>query len=463
MVEYPDIGSGRQLFADPHWIDTSQGVRRQLHEPVRRGTAIDSDRPWDRGGVSYMTTFADGGRYRAWYRCDCEMPPADRRQPLIGYAESTDGIRWEKPCLGLLDFEGATNNNLVWTGPGNNLSLFRDDGDGVPDEERYKGIVRDRDLLALVSPDGVRWRHLQEEPIHTGTPFDSHNITFRDPYTGEYVIYARGVDGKGDFKGGVRWIRRSTSRDFRTWSDWELIDIGEVPAEHLYTNACVAYERAPGTYLMFPSRYVKEREPIPDWEYGPGVNDIVFLSSRDGVRFDYSMREAFVRPGPDPDNWHERAVYMEHGILQTSPTEMSLYGMENWRMPSVRITRYSLRTDGFVSVHAGCAGGQLTTKPFVFAGEDLELNYATSAAGSIGVEAQRVDGTPVDGRALADFGDQYGDRVDGIVRWGDRGIGDLAGQPVRLRFTLADADLYAFRTTQTSPTTQTIPTTQTSP
>ncbi len=446
MAEIPRIGTDRQLFVDTFWIEDSQGVARRLHEPVRRNTAIAGDRPWDRAGVSYMTVFPDGGKFRAWYRCDCEMPIRDdRRLPLIACAESDDGVHWEKPSLGVVEFDGSTDNNLVWRGPGNNLSLFRDDGPGVPAEERYKGIVRTSDLLALVSADGLRWRLRREAPIHTERPFDSHNIVFRDPFRGDYVIYARGVGGRGDFKGGVRWVRRSTSADFESWSEWESIDVGREPAEHLYTNACVPYERAPGTYLMFPSRFVKERKPVPDWPHGPGVNDVVFLSSRDGVRFDWSLGEAFLRPGPDPGNWHERALYMEHGLLQTGPAEISLYGMENWRLPSNRIRRYTLRTDGFVSVRAGHVGGELTTRPFVFAGDELELNYSTSAAGSLGVEVQRADGSPIEGRTLSDFGERYGDEIDGVVSWGGRGVGDLAGEPVRLRVTLQDADLYAFR------------------
>ena len=74
--------------------------------------------------------------------------------------------------------------------------------------------------------------------------------------------------------------------------------------------ACLI-ERAPGVYLMFPSRFVPEREPIPGWKYGSGVNDIVFMSSRDGRHFDRSFMEAFVRPGLDEGNWHERG--MLHG------------------------------------------------------------------------------------------------------------------------------------------------------
>ncbi len=442
-----NIGTRRQLFVDDFWIDHSEGVTRRLHEPVRRDVAIAAEHPWERDGVSYMVAFREGDRFRGWYRCDAKMYVRKKRQVLIAYAESSDGIHWEKPVLGLIEFAGCRENNLVWTGPGNNMSPFRDDAPDVPGEERYKAIVRDRPgVFALVSPDGLRWRLMQEEPILTEGPFDSHNIAFRDAWKDEYVIYCRGVAGEGNFSGGVRWIRRTTSQDFRTWTRLEPIDVGDTPFEHLYTNACVPYERSPGTYLMFPSRFVPEREPTPGWKYGPGVNDIVFMSSRDGLHFDRSFMEAFRRPGPDEGNWHERGVYMERGILQTSSTEMSMFGMENWRLPSVRISRYTLRTDGFVSVNAGFAGGEFTTPALVFEGDELELNYATSAVGSVRVEIRDAGGGPLPGFALDKCAEIFGDEIEDVVRWAEGGdVGALAGRPVRLRFVMKDADLFAFR------------------
>ncbi len=443
MPDTPHIGTDRQLFVDDYWIDETKGARRVLHSPVRREVAIPSEHPWERDGVSYMVAFPDGEKFRAWYRCDADLA-REEREPLIAYAESDDGIQWHKPTLGVIEREGSTRNNLVWNGPHNNMSPFRDDNPDARPDERYKAIVRSGAVFGLVSPDGIRWRMMQDEPILTEKPFDSHNIAFWDTWRGEYVVYARGFMGGHPREGGVRWVRQATSSDFRNWSDLVPIDAGDAPPEQLYTNACVQYERAPGTYLMFPSRFVPEREPIPGWEAGPGVSDIVFMSSRDGLRFDRSFMEAFVRPGPDEGNWHERAIYMERGVLHTSPTEMSLYGMENWRLPSVCIRRYSLRADGFVSVNGGYSGGEITTRPFTFSGDALVLNYSTSAVGSVRVEVQDADGTPDRGFALGDCDGIFGDEIDGVVLSGPS-LGALAGKPVRLRLALMDADVYSFR------------------
>ena len=69
--------------------------------------------------------------------------------------------------VGLFEVDGSTDNNLVWMGPGANLAPFRDANPGVPDDERYKGIVRGNAVVrAVASPDGVRWRLLQDEPSY---------------------------------------------------------------------------------------------------------------------------------------------------------------------------------------------------------------------------------------------------------------------------------------------------------
>ena len=440
------IGTDRQLFVDDFWISESNGVERRLHQPVRREAAIFTEHPWETGITAYNTVALDDGRYKMWYATDDQ----NIENPMLhGYAESADGIVWEKPTVGLISYKGSTENNLVFDVPVEAFAPFVDDNPEASPDERYKAVARGLDpkvLDAYVSADGLDWRKMQEAPILTDPPFDSHNVAMWDAWRGEYVLYARGVAGKGIFKGGVRWVRRSTSKDFINWTPMLDIDTGETPTEHFYTNSCIRYERAPGTYVMFPSRFVVERTPDPDWAQGEGVNDIVFMSSRDGLHFGRSFKEAFVRPGLDQRNWHERGIYMDVGLLHTSPAEMSIYGVENMRYPSVNIRRYALRTDGFVSVQAGFGGGQFVTRPLVFKGRELELNYSTSAVGSVRVEIQDAEGRPLPGYGLEDCPDIFGDEIEGVAKWtGGPDLSSLAGRPVRLRFAVKDADIYAFR------------------
>ena len=449
-----DVGSRRQLFVSRDLIEQMDGARQILHQPVRREIAIKPEHLWEKHGVSYMVTFKEGDRFRAWYRVDAADFNNSDRNSMTAYAESDDGIHWRKPKLGIVEYNGSKDNNLVWNGAAVNMAPFRDDNPHAKPEERYKAVARTRDLFGLVSPDGLHWKLASEQPIFTERPFDSHNIAFWDPVDKQYVAYTRGFRKDGPvgrgiankFFGGVRWVRRATSTDFRNWSKLEPIRTGESPREEFYTNSTIRYERAPDYLLMFPSRFVSARKPIPDWKFGSGVNDIAFLSSRDGLNFDRTFMEAFIRPGLDQGNWHERSLYMERGILQTSPTELSLFCMQNWRLPSVHIRRYTLRPDGFVSVNAPYSGGELVTRPMTFSGRQLRMNFSTSAVGSVHVEIQTAAGKPIKGFALQESTEIFGDQLDATVNWkSNTDVSSLSGKPIRLRFVLSDADLYAFR------------------
>ena len=158
-------------------------------------------------------------------------------------------------------------------------------------------------------------------------------------------------------KDGIRSIRRTTSPDFVQWSFPEWIDLGETPLEHFYTAAIEPYFRAPHLYVGFPMRYLPDRNAVLPEKYklalGIGVSDSVFISSRDGVHWESTFQESFVRPGLNPLNWTDRSNTVAWGLVPTGKEKMSLYIIEHFRLPTARVRRGVLRTDGFVSVHAG--------------------------------------------------------------------------------------------------------------
>lgn len=123
-----------------------------------------------------------------------------------------------------------------------------------------------------------------------------------------------------------------------------------------------------------------ERKPNAAHQYD-GVNDALFMSSRDGVHWNRWL-DAWVRPGPDGLNWTERNNYPVWGIAETSPAEWSMYVTEHYRhapLPT-RMRRLLIRPWGFVSVRGDYGGGEMVTKPFTFTGASLRLNAATSTA-----------------------------------------------------------------------------------
>ena len=156
--------------------------------------------------------------------------------------------------------------------------------------------------------------------------------------------------------------------------------------------------------------------------------------------------ESFVRPGTSPRGWTSRNNLLSNGIVETGDNELSMYILRHRDFPSVHFERVTIRKDGFVSAAAGFAGGELVTRPMVFKGGELELNYSTSAAGAMKLEMQDETGKPIPEYALGDYPEMFGDEIAGTARWsGGSGLEALSGKTVRLRFWLKDADLFAFR------------------
>ena len=99
-----------------------------------------------------------------------------------------------------------------------------------------------------------------------------------------------------------------------------------------------------------------------------------------------------------------------------------------------------------MSVTAALSGGELLTRPLVFDGNALVLNFSSSAAGDVRVEVQDARGNVIEGFALSDCHEVWGDDLARTVKWGGTtDVSKLAGQPVRLRFVIRDADLYSLQ------------------
>ena len=466
--EAVDIGSRLELFVDEYLIDRMSGVSLRLHRPQLSEPVLKFDADWEGPGNHYITVFEDEDIYRMYYRCvGGEDTPASGEGWLMNtcYAESRDGINWNRPKLGLHEYEGSKENNIILTGeegdwgsPVSNFFAFRDTNPDALASGRYKGVGGiNRGLYALVSADGVHWKPKAEKPMIlrsiTHRPmingFDSHNVIFWDPLLKQYIAYIRDMylaPGRGE---RIRSVRRSTSTDFVNWSYPEWIDMGDAPPDQLYTFSAIPYFRAPHLYLAFPKRFMPFRHSVLPQVYdrlrGKGLSDSVFMVSRDGLHWKRFL-EAFVRPGPDPLNWTDRNNYVAMGIVAAGPTDIAVYVLRHFRLPSVHLRRGVLRTDGFVSVNAPYRGGEILTKPLLFQGNRLIVNYSTSAAGGLRVEILDAEGKPLSGYSLANSVELYGDKIDQVVSW-DKGpeVGKLAGQPIRLRFLIKDADLYSFR------------------
>lgn len=439
-----EISDRWELLVDDYLIDQMRGqVELRLHRPTAQEIVLAHDEPWEGNTSGYHTMFKDGDLYRMYYRgwshdgkTKKQLHPA-----VVCYAESRDGIHWERPNLGLVAFEGSKDNNIILSGFGtHNFTPFKDANPNCSNEAAYKAVARgegadNRKLFAFKSSDGIRWKMMRQEPIITEGAFDSQNLAFWDVVRTEYRCYFR------DFREGFRGIKTSTSTDFIEWTKPRWLEYGDAPKEHLYTNQIQPYYRSPHIFIGFPTRYIPQRGSLTEG---------LFMSSRDGLRF-HRWQEGLLRPGLNRSKWQNRSNYIWLGMVETrsklpgAGNELSIYSNEGYyEGRSVSTRRYTYRIDGFVSLHASYQGGEMITKPLVFKGNILIVNFSTSVAGSLRVEVQDEDGRAVREYALSECREMYGDEIERVVQWNRSDVGDLAGEPIRLRFVLKDADVFAF-------------------
>jgi hypothetical protein len=501
---YP-IASSRQLFIDNILIEKVTGKASiLLHHPVPRNVVLEADEGWEGNGTNYITVFKDGDRYRMYYRAGhySYIGGKDRpnRKDIYCYAESMDGIYWKKPVLEIINWGGSFKNNIILDSIGNHaFSPFLDRNPDCSPDAKYKALGwggGEHGLYAFKSADGIHWTLMNENPVVTKGAFDSQNLAFWDTEKKEYRCYVR--DFRNKTQGSVslinaaidagRDIRTAVSKDFIHWTEPEFVSYeantdpgGTVPnikaipkgyptgrVSELYTNQVIPYYRSPGLFIGFPTRYVDKgwttsAKLLPRFDYrqtraadsrreGTAITEGMIMSSRNGDHFTI-WPEAFLRPGLRKyDTWFYGDMYQNWGLVETpsdiedAPAEISMYATEKTLQETgVRIRRYTIRVDGFVSLHAPLAGGELITRPFTFSGSKFHLNVSTSAAGSVKVEIQQPDGKAIPGFSLDDCEEIYGDDLDRQVMWkSGADLAKLQGIAVRLRITIKDGDVYSF-------------------
>ncbi|MAQ88756.1 MAG: hypothetical protein CMM03_02760, partial [Rhodopirellula sp.] len=341
---------------------------------------------------------------------------------------------------------------------------FDDQNPDCKPTERFKAVGGNHKvgLHLFTSPDAIHWSK-RDKPIFTQGALDSMNTIFWDTERKQYTLYFRTVRDR------LRSIDVSYSADLLNWTEPVPLQYGNSPPQQMYTNGILPYYRAPHILVGFPTRYTARplsprlanlppreiRQQLGDAyaRVASDLSDGLFMSSRDGLNFN-RWDEAFIRPAEEnPDaaqNWMYGDNYQSYGLFPTTnkqgKKEISfLVSHGYWQEYKSRVARYSLRPDGFVSLHAKYAGGECITKPFTFDGSRLSVNFATSAAGSIQIEILDAGLQAFPGFQLSEFQTLIGNNTNQIVHWHDASLESLAGQTIRLRFILKDADLFAFQ------------------
>jgi len=490
-----NIKNNRECFFDDHFINPKYTTAQfRVHEPVRREVLITFDKPWEGSGSTSQCIVKDTDRYRLYYiGRDMENEFPDGSSYYHCYAESHDGLHWERPNLGMFEFNGSCDNNIISSrnsvlhGP---MFVFIDENPACPKNERYRAIVsaiNEAVLFSVPSADGIRFDYEKKRVIETGGYYDSMNTCFWDQKAGKYRCFFRGFHFPAGYDGeltdchdprsyGIRMrdIRYTESTDFVHWSESVIIDEGNAEDIELYENYIIPYYRAPQMLIGFPVRYMGRQtwtenyDSLPsadnrrarakrDMRYGLAVTDCVFTCSRDGVSF-FRHDDVFLRPGPEnPTNWVYGCGYASYNLLETpsdipgADNEISMLFPEGSWIKPIDLVRYSLRMDGFVSLHAGGMKEEsVLTRQFIYTGKTLYANFSTSARGYLYFTLTPWDDsqgrTPLsqNSRAVTSC-EIFGDSTDRRIPFPDDAVAALSGKAVTLTVRMRDADLYAIR------------------
>ncbi len=479
-----NIGNRREFFWDNTLIDTKRTrTQTKLHHMEKRECVIKFDEKWGGDGCNYISVIQDGDIYRMYVNVHKTpvCPDYEQGGPSFElYLESNDGINWEKPALGIYKKEGYEGNNVMFTYEDGKPTTNIGDGfrvmiDPRPEclpEEKYKALAdTDGKLHLFVSGDGKYFNHVRQLDIKG--VFDSVNTLMYDPRIKKFRCFYRDYHPTPNPMVGYwyRDIRVTESEDLINWSEGKILNYDSHVDWQLYTNAISVYYRGDHTMVGFPARLVsrEKNEWSPNYDqlcgrelrrdrydnqvkrYAMDVTDCLFMTSRDGFEWK-RYNDAFLRPGPESGrNWCYGDCYISAGLVETKSeyegcdNEISMYVAENrWIGIPGEIYRYTIRLDGFVSQFAEWDSTwetpALVTKKFIFDGDELRINFATSAFGHMQIKIIADDGT------WAQSGEIFGDSTNRLVPM-EQGspLSELAGKPVVMEIKMRDADIYSFK------------------
>ena len=444
-IKYPiEVGREKQLFVDDVVIESMRDVTRTQHEATKhpKNPLVIPDKPWEGPSVLlYGSAIKDprmGGKFRMWYLAwgrHWDLPS------YICYAESKDGIEWTKPNLGLMkDSKGSKDNNIVMPGH-SDITVLYDPVDPNP-AYRYKSMNRYHGHTGFTSPDGIHWKQgkrLIEQA------YDCSTVAW-DPVGHKWMASLK-ISRQGKRSRGY-----AESRDFFNWTDSYLMlhtDDKDLPKDQIYGMIVFRYE---SLYMGLLRMY----------HVGTSYKvDIQIASSRNGKHWDRMFRKPIIPTGETLGGW-------DWGNNSPSTAPPFRVGDELWIYYSGRKNTHSdagqnpklgerewqtaiglatIRLDGFVSVDGGASEGSLTTKPLQLKGQSLYVN-ADAAGGQLTAEViDAATGDVIGAFTKAGCNAVTGGSVKQKVSWsGAANLSSVRNRPVRLRFNLKNAKLYAFWT-----------------
>ncbi|MEZ5386688.1 MAG: hypothetical protein R3F13_14345 [Prosthecobacter sp.] len=455
----------RHLFLDPAFLQQSGNVALHVNPPVKQEIVIRHDKPWEQLMISfYLSVMEDEGKLRMWYICRDK-----KNQPNVAYAESTDGVNWIKPNLGIVEYEGSKENNLVGLDSLEG-TVYRDER--MPASQRYNYITHlwTEGMVRFHSPDGLHWQRDAAPLLKFGA--DSQAVAFWDAPVKKYALYLRAWEQRPDLKlyrtvvrvdlpsltdslkiEPFEKARRLWGKDKNAVIDDEFPNVLETddadpPDSDVYTISAQTYPLDTRWYLGFPSFFQRDKNR------SDGRLEVQCIGSRDGVKWQRYDRAAYVAPGLRESESANMAfigpgmIIRGDEIWQYGVGLASRHGDREARMRKTdgAIYRHVQRVDGFVSLDFEAKGGRCLTQPVKVEGPRLSVNLDTTAMGHMRVALTDAKGVSIPGYEAEEATILRTNSTHAKVTWKEhKDVSALLGREVCVEFSGARSKVYSFR------------------
>ena len=488
----------KHLFIDDHDIEAIHNLARKLHQPVKfaGNVAVRPEHRWENCGIQIRTTPAwdpVSACFKMIYLASAESRSGDFRLDDTGApaggesfyccATSTDGINWEKPFVGEHDYPAllwsgkpiGRENNILPSARGMLLGPVCDPDDPDP-ERRFKGLAfQDGALAPRVSPDAVHWT----DPGWTPLPSADESSLILDETRHRFIATVKHGGPYG------RAFYLTTSTDFQTWSDQQLIfHADQIDQENgferlqrffddpayltpvynrpeewrtdVYNFPVFPYE---GMYLGLPVMHHWAGKHPPMYENVDSRKSVELASSRnltdwhrvadrtpfleqspvgDGSAYDTGQLVTTDRPLVRNNELWFYYVGLRHRSLSIADSVGRRY------LDSSAVCMARLRMDGFVSLKGGVEWGSVLSRPLTVEAPELRLN-ADSWRGQVRAEILDADGSSIPGYGRDECVPVVTDSIDEPIRWTHNAdLSSLLGHTVSIRFHILRAELYGF-------------------
>ncbi len=458
-----EIGFEPQYFVDDYLVDNRWGNKQKREMVLRTFHSAEKHEgnPVIAGKGGYVCVRRDDetGVFKMWYQTSVSHRDAEGNHQGtdygIAYAESSDGLAWNQPNLGLLDWQGSRENNVVWKGPRGRRASGQQILT-VPEKDRrgHKYIMTyrtaggdpvDSGIRVIGSEDGIHWDRESDSFVHL-VHSDTCNSIVYDENRECYVMTCRAKDryrrGQGELidVGASRRISRMESPHL--WSEWEA-----TPQSILNPDRFDAAENFNAFYGM-PLKYHAGIFWGALWVFR--FNDNIYTelaTSRDGMDFDRALERVPIVALGEDGAWDDGMAFVSPDWVEVDDEWWFYYagwdgdhgGQE--RTPGIGLAK--IEKGRLVSLDGPQGGGGVVTRLLRWPGGDLVVN-ADASAGELNVRISDEKRDPIAGFNYSDRDPSSNDSTAEVIRWGDRSLEELAGTILRIEFSVTDAKLFGF-------------------